>query len=198
MGRRILRSLKGICNAKRAVDPQVLQEILILGIEIAREGREGAKIGALFVIGDEKSVLEKTQPLILDPLWFHPASKKHIEDPDLRETVKELAQLDGAFIVSNQGIVISGCRYINASSSGVRLTLGFGSRHMAAASITHETKAVAVVVSKSGVVRVFDNGRLVGEIIPEQPHGRKGVPSLGQIGVHQGEQFRVVSKEDTP
>ena len=195
MGHRILRSLKGICNKKRAVNPHVLQEILILSIELAREGREGTKIGALFVIGDEKRVLEKTQPLILDPLWFHPAAKKHIEDPDLRETVKELAQLDGAFIVSNNGIVISACRYINASSSGVHLTLGYGSRHMAAASITNETKAVAVVCSKSGVVRVFDNGRLVGEIIPEQPYARN-IPRQGQIGIHQGEQFRVVSKEE--
>jgi len=42
-----------------------------------------------------------------------------------------------------------------------------GSRHMAAASITRETEAVAVVVSESGVVRIFDNGEMISEIIPE-------------------------------
>jgi len=45
--------------------------------------------------------------------------------------------------------------------------LGLGSRHVAAASITHETDAVAVVVSESSVVRIFDKGKLVAEIIPE-------------------------------
>ncbi len=38
---------------------------------------------------------------------------------------------------------------------------------MAAASITRATEAVAVVVSESSMVRVFDNGSIVGEIIPE-------------------------------
>jgi DNA integrity scanning protein DisA with diadenylate cyclase activity len=38
---------------------------------------------------------------------------------------------------------------------------------MAAAAITKETKAVAVVVSESSVVRVFNQGRIVAEAIPE-------------------------------
>ncbi|MBW2046599.1 MAG: DNA integrity scanning protein DisA nucleotide-binding domain protein [Deltaproteobacteria bacterium] len=86
----------------------------------------------------------------------------------MRETVKELAQLDGAFIISDDGVVVSACRYINASADGIVLPLGFGACHMAAASISKETQAVAVVVSESSIVRVFDNGELVAEIIPEQ------------------------------
>lgn len=85
----------------------------------------------------------------------------------MRETVKELAQLDGAFIVSGKGIVISAARYINASANRLKLPLGPGSRHVAAASITRETDAVAVVVSESSVVRIFNEGKLVAEIIPE-------------------------------
>ncbi|MBW1920966.1 MAG: DNA integrity scanning protein DisA nucleotide-binding domain protein [Deltaproteobacteria bacterium] len=85
----------------------------------------------------------------------------------MRETVKELAQLDGAFIISDDGVVVSACRYINASADGIVLPLGFGACHMAAASISKETQAVAVVVSESSIVRVFDNGELVAEIIPE-------------------------------
>ena len=38
---------------------------------------------------------------------------------------------------------------------------------MAATAITRDTRAVAVVVSESAVVRIFDGGRLVSEIIPE-------------------------------
>jgi hypothetical protein len=64
-------------------------------------------------------------------------------------------------------MVISAARYINASSRRIELPLGLGSRHVAAASISRDTQAVAVVVSESSVVRIFDNGRLISEIIPE-------------------------------
>ncbi|NIV28165.1 MAG: hypothetical protein GWN58_01260, partial [Anaerolineae bacterium] len=87
--------------------------------------------------------------LILDPLLGHPEEQKHLDDPNMRETVKELAQLDGAFLISDNGIVLSASRYINASSEGIDLPLGLGSRHMAAASITKHTNAIAVVVSES-------------------------------------------------
>jgi len=114
----------------------------------------------LFVVFDSEAVLQRSRCLILDPLAGHPDSNKRIDDHDVRETIKELAQLDGAFIVSNTGVVISACRYINASSQGIALPLGLGSRHMAAASITKETEAIAVVVSESSVVRVFEGESL--------------------------------------
>ena len=146
---------------------ETLEKTLNLTIEIAREGREGKKIGTLFVVGDEKDVLSQSRNMILDPLLGHPKEVKRIDDPDMRETIKELAQLDGAFIVSDDGVVISACRYINASARGIELPLGLGSRHMAAASISKETKAVAIVVSESSVIRIFVAGKLVAEIIPE-------------------------------
>jgi diadenylate cyclase len=90
-----------------------------------------------------------------------------IDNPDMRETVKELARLDGAFLVSEEGLVFSACRYLNASAEGINLLLGLGSRHMAAASMTRETQAIAVVVSESSVVRVFTKGELIEELIPE-------------------------------
>lgn len=156
-----------ICSEDRGINSETLEQVIILAVELAREGREGRKIGTLFVVSDSEAVLERSRNLILDPLWFHPAAAKHVSDPNLRETVKELAQLDGAFIVSDAGVVLSACRYISASAKGVDLPMGLGSRHMAAASITSETNAIAVVVSESSVVRVFDNGEIIAEIIPE-------------------------------
>jgi len=156
-----------VCSAKRGVNPKTLEQIIVLAVEIAREGREGRKIGTAFVVGDEVEVLRRSRNLILDPLLGHPGHVKRIDDPNLRETLKELAQLDGAFVVSDEGIVVSAARYLDASSQGVTLPLGFGSRHMAAASITKQTNAVAVVVSESSIVRVFDDGELISEIIPE-------------------------------
>ena len=153
-----------ICTEKREVDRRVLEETVSLAVEIAREGR---KIGTLFVVGDSREVIKRSKPLILDPLHGHPDESKQIENPDMRETIKELAQLDGAFLVSNAGVVLSAARYIDAASEDLDLPLGLGSRHVAGASISRDTRAVAVVVSESSMVRMFDDGELVSEIVPE-------------------------------
>src|ERR687886_2648372 len=156
-----------ICSRQRAVDTRGLEETVSLAVEIAREGREGRKIGTLFVVGDSGEVMRRSKPLILDPLQGHPDEDKQIESPDMRETIKELAQLDGAFLVSNAGVVLSAARYIDAASDNLDLPLGLGSRHVAGASISRQTNAVAVVVSESSMVRMFDDGELVSEIVPE-------------------------------
>jgi diadenylate cyclase len=156
-----------ICTQQREVDTRVLEHTVSLAVEIAREGREGRKIGTLFVVGDSGEVIKRSKPLILDPLHGHPDESKQIEDPDMRETIKELAQLDGAFLISNAGVVLSAARYIDAASDSLELPLGLGSRHVAGASISRQTRAVAVVVSESSMVRMFDDGELVSEIVPE-------------------------------
>jgi diadenylate cyclase len=156
-----------ICSRQREVNARVLEQTVSLAVEIAREGREGRKIGTLFVVGDSGEVIKRSKPLILDPLHGHPDESKHIENPDMRETIKELAQLDGAFLISNAGVVLSAARYIDAASDSLDLPLGLGSRHVAGASISRQTRAVAVVVSESSMVRMFDDGELVSEIVPE-------------------------------
>jgi DNA integrity scanning protein DisA with diadenylate cyclase activity len=156
-----------ICSEKRQVNTRVLEETVSLAVEIAREGREGRKIGTLFVVGDSGEVKRRSKPLILDPLQGHPDESKQIDDPDMRETIKELAQLDGAFLVSNAGVVVSAARYIDAAWDNLDIPLGLGSRHVAGASISRQTRAVAVVVSESSMVRMFDDGELVSEILPE-------------------------------
>jgi diadenylate cyclase len=105
--------------------------------------------------------------LILDPLAGHPTSSRHITNPNLRGTIKELAQLDGGFVVSHDGIFLSACRYLDAVAQHVDVPLGLGSRHIAAANMSAVTKAVGIVVSESSVVRLFCHGHLVAEIIPE-------------------------------
>jgi DNA integrity scanning protein DisA with diadenylate cyclase activity len=148
-------------------DPEIVESLIGLAVEIAREGREGRRIGTLFTIGDEDAVLGKSRSLILNPLEGHPESLRHISDPDLRGTIKELAQLDGAFVVSATGVFLAACRYLDAAASAIELPLGLGSRHIAGAHISSATRAVAIVVSESAVVRLFCHGRLIGEIIPE-------------------------------
>ncbi|HEX8163413.1 MAG TPA: diadenylate cyclase [Pyrinomonadaceae bacterium] len=158
---------KTICGKVRRCNRENLEPVIELAVEIAREGREGRRIGTLFTFGDADAVLERSRPLILDPLAGHAPEAKSIKDPNLRGTIKELAQLDGAFVVSDAGVVVSACRYLDAMASDVVLPFGLGSRHVAGGSISQVTDAVAVVVSESSMVRVFDDGKLVAEIIPE-------------------------------
>ncbi len=157
-----------ICAQAGPCRQEVLEPTIELAVEIAREGREGRRVGTLFTVGDERAVLEHSRPLILDPLAGHPDEVKHITDPNLRGTLKELAQLDGAFVISDAGVVVSACRYLDATTADrVELPLGLGSRHFAAASISKKTRAIAVVVSESAMVRVFDDGALIAEVVPE-------------------------------
>jgi DNA integrity scanning protein DisA with diadenylate cyclase activity len=148
-------------------DPVILEPLIELAVEIAREGREGRRIGTIFTVGDEQRVLEKSRPLILDPLAGHPRELRSIGDANLRGTIKELAQLDGAFVVTAGGVFEAACRYLDATAEGIDVPLGLGSRHVAGASITRNTRAVAIVVSQSSVVRLFCHGDLVAEILPE-------------------------------
>ena len=186
-----------ICSERREVNTRVLEQVVSLAVEIAREGREGRKIGTLFVVGDSGEVIRRSKPMILDPLQGHPDEDKYIEDPNVRETLKELAQLDGAFVVSNAGVVLSAARYIDAASDSLNVPLGLGSRHMAGASISQQTDAVAVVVSESSMVRMFDDGELVSEIVPElwMFDGYRSRLE-GQTQTRQDEDVAVISRAD--
>jgi DNA integrity scanning protein DisA with diadenylate cyclase activity len=147
---------------------RTLEHVIELAVELSREGREGRKIGTLFVVGAVEEVLERSRPLLLDPLYGHPRDVLQVELPEFRETVKELALLDGAFLVEQDGTFVSAGRFIDVDLADPENFLpGLGTRHAAAASISRATAAIAVVVSQSSVVRVFAHGKLKAEIIPE-------------------------------
>ena len=79
-----------ICESAHAADARrrTLEEIIQLAVELAREGREGRKIGTLFVVGECERVLELSRPLLLHPLYEHAPELLHISRPEFRETVK--------------------------------------------------------------------------------------------------------------
>jgi DNA integrity scanning protein DisA with diadenylate cyclase activity len=158
----------GVTKSARCAEKmrRTVEEVLQLAVEIAREGREGRKIGTLFVVGDVERTLERSRPLLLDPLYGHDAELLDVRRPEFRETVKELAQLDGAFLVNGKGTFVSAARYIDVAPE-TALMPGLGTRHAAAASISTETDAIAIVVSQSSIVRVFADGEVRAEIIPE-------------------------------
>lgn len=157
-----------ICREVRICNHEVLETVIKIAVRIARHTDERSSIGALFVVGDEEEVLKRSTPLILDPLAQYPKEVKAIRDANVQGMISELAKMDGAFVISGDGYVLSASRYIETSPRFIDLPMGFGTRHMAAASISRETDAVAVVVSENDdVVRIFDDGELIAEILTE-------------------------------
>ncbi len=74
--------------------------------------------------------------MILDPLAGHDPADLRVDTPDARETLKELALLDGAFIISDEGVALSATRHLDADATGLQMPMGLGSRHRAAAAVT--------------------------------------------------------------
>jgi DNA integrity scanning protein DisA with diadenylate cyclase activity len=144
-----------------------LKIVVDLAAEIGREGREGKPIGTMLVVGDTRKVLAHSHSVGFDPVRGYSRKDRNLNDPRVREGIKEIAQMDGAIIVSTDGTVEAACRYIDAPATTVTLSKGLGSRHWAAAAISRATKAVAVTVSQSnGTVRLFQNGEVMLRIEP--------------------------------
>jgi DNA integrity scanning protein DisA with diadenylate cyclase activity len=144
-----------------------LKIVVDLAAEIGREGREGKPIGTMLVVGDTRRVLAHSHSVGFDPVRGYSRKDRNLNDPRVREGIKEIAQMDGAIIVSADGTVEAACRYIDAPATTVTLSKGLGSRHWAAAAISRATKAVAVTVSQSnGTVRIFQNGEVMLRIEP--------------------------------
>ena len=142
------------------VDLRVVERLLKLAMELAREGREGHPVGTLFVLGDTDTVLRHSRPAVLNPFEGHPEKDRNILDDSLWETAKEFAQIDGAFVVRGDGVVVAAGRYVDTEGK-LEIQAGLGGRHLAAASITRASHAVAIVVSTSGTIRIFKGGRVI-------------------------------------
>ncbi len=152
----------GLVNLRRELDgaipPELLEVVLDISFEVAREGREGSHVGALFVLGDSERVMEHSRPRIINPFHGHGRQERLVYRAENRQTLKQFAQLDGATLIDESGVVVAAGRYIQINWD-VYLQGGLGGRHLAGASISKDTRAVAVVVSSSNVIRVFKGGR---------------------------------------
>jgi DNA integrity scanning protein DisA with diadenylate cyclase activity len=150
------------------VSPGVMDALIELAVSIGVEGWEGRPVGALFVVGDSNTVMEKSRQLTLNPFQGYSEDEKNIMNPDVRHALHAFAVLDGAFIVREDGVVVAAGRYLNfAEEQEVDVPLGLGARHMAAAGISRDSDAIAIVVSQtSGSVRVFRHGKAALELAP--------------------------------
>lgn len=145
----------------------VIMAVIDIALDIGALGREGKAVGTTFVIGDAESVLKLSHQAVFNPFKGYPKSERIITRPEVVESIKELAKLDGAFVISDAGIVEAAGRHLDARSIVTRQLRGLGSRHRAAAGITSMTRAVSVVVSEStGRVTIFVKGRIISTLEP--------------------------------
>ncbi len=146
-------------------EASVIRAVLELAIELGQKGQKGKPVGALFVVGDAGKVMNKSRPLSYNPFE---KSHVHVGDPIVNVMLKEFSRLDGAFVISDSGKIVSAYRYLEPSAEGVDIPKGLGARHMAGGAVTRDTNATAIVLSESdGLVRAFKGGELVLELDPE-------------------------------
>lgn len=154
-------------NLQTSVPLETLKAVVDLAVEIGREGREGKAVGTMFVVGDTRRVLPQCHPAGFDPVKGYSRKERYLFDPRVKEGIKEIAMMDGAFIVSPDGTVEKACQLVDASPTGISLSKGLGARHWAAAAITKTSRAIAIVVSQStGTVRIFQDGEVVLRVEP--------------------------------
>ncbi|MFB6127777.1 MAG: diadenylate cyclase DacZ [Halolamina sp.] len=152
--------------ANSRAEPEVIRNVLEVAIELGQKGQKGKPVGALFVVGDAGKVMNKSRPLSYNPFE---KSHVHVGDPIVNVMLKEFSRLDGAFVISDAGKIVSAYRYLEPGAEGVDIPKGLGARHMAGAAITRDTNATSVVLSESdALVRAFKGGELVLEIDPEE------------------------------
>lgn len=164
LGRLTVRDLQKL---ETRVPLDTLKTVVDLALEIGYQGREGKPVGTLFVVGDHRKAMGMSHQINFDPVKGYKRSERNLHDPRVRESLKEIAQMDGAFIIATDGTVEAACRYIDARAEDISLSKGLGARHWAAAAISKVTDAVAVAVSESsGTVRIFQNGEVMLRIEP--------------------------------
>lgn len=164
LGRLTSRDLQEI---ETQVPLDTLKTVVDLAVEIGREGREGKPVGTLFVVGDSRKTMAQSHATVFDPVKGYKRSDRSLNDSRIRESLKEIAQIDGAFIISADGTIEACCRLIDTNPVEISMSPGLGSRHMAAAAISKNTNAIAIAVSESnGTVRIFQNGMVILRIEP--------------------------------
>ncbi len=165
-----------------------LRAVVDLATEIGREGREGKPVGTMFVVGDTRKVLTMARPVNFNPFRGYSKSERDIRDRNVREQIKDIAQLEGALIIGRDGIAEAACMYIDTTADGITLSKGLGTRHWAAAAISRKTKAIAIAVSQSsGTVRIFQDGQVVLHI---EPQARPMIWQNFKLEVHETEQTK--------
>jgi len=144
-----------------------IMAVIDIALDLGALGREGKAVGTIFVIGDSDAVLTHSHQAVFNPFKGYDREERDITRNEVVESMKELARLDGATIISADGVVEAAGRHLDAGSHDTNTSRGLGARHRAAAGITVATAAVSIVVSEStGKVTIFRQGKTIATLEP--------------------------------
>ena len=156
---------KDIVVAETDVKEEVFDAVFHICTEISIEGREGKSVGTTFLIGDADNVMAKSRQISINAFEGQKPESRSITNQDIKENIKEFAQLDGAFVIDGDGYIRAQSRYITVDTSNVTLPKGMGTRHNSVAAMTQVTNTVGIVVSQSGGgITIFKNGLILKKI----------------------------------
>ena len=159
---------EGLHKITGRIPYRTFRRALDLATQIGREGREEKAVGTLLIVGDTRRVLRLSTPAGYDPVKGYTSKERNINDAKTREGLKEIAPLDGAFIIARNGEVKAACRIIKTEMGGGSKR----TRHdscLVAAAVSKVTKAAAIAVSRStGTIRFFIDGEQLFLIEPRE------------------------------
>jgi PAS domain S-box-containing protein len=143
------------------VQENVFDAVFHLCVEISREGREGHVVGTSFVIGDTQKVMEHSRPCTINSFEGQSREKRQITSPENAEVIKGLAQMDGAFVIREDGYIEASGRHFIIDNLTLKIPDGYGTRHSSVAGITQMTNAIGFVVSTTGgKISIMKNGEI--------------------------------------
>ncbi|CAN5890893.1 hypothetical protein BH23GEM9_BH23GEM9_01750 [soil metagenome] len=147
---------------RQVADPVTFDAVLTLCVDIGHDGREGKPVGLLVTLGDDRGVLARSHPLVLNPFAGHDEDERCIHAASARRALREFSGMDGAFVLRSDGVIVAGGRYLQNVGPETAVPSGLGARHRAAAGITSAAECIAFCVSEStGDTRVFGGGQLL-------------------------------------
>lgn len=144
-----------------------IMAVIDIALDVGALGREGKPVGTIFVIGDSITVMKHSHQAVFNPFRGYAKKERMISRPEVVESLKELAKLDGAIVISADGKVEAAGRHLDAGGKKPSSFRGLGARHRAGAGITLETTAVSIVVSEStGRLTIFHRGKQLASLEP--------------------------------
>jgi len=134
----------GMVGLERSILPQ----IATVDFAIAAKTAILSFIIVLYTFTISVESAQNSRQVIINPFKGHPKEARNVLNRENWETFKEFAVLDGAIIIDDDGIAQAAGRYVGISWD-IYLEGGLGGRHLAAASISKNTGAVAMAGTSS-------------------------------------------------
>jgi DNA integrity scanning protein DisA with diadenylate cyclase activity len=105
--------------------------------------------------------MEHSRPCTINSFEGQSGEKRQITNLDNSEVIKGLAQMDGAFVIREDGYIEASGRHFIIDNLVLKIPTGYGTRHSSVAGITQMTNAIGFVVSSSGgKISIMKNGEI--------------------------------------